>query len=61
MGTIVETLSEQLSEDLGGFPIMTLQYDGLDYKSQANKLEGFMVRARMWEDKRRKNEHSSVG
>lgn len=61
MGTIVETLSEQLSRDLSGFPIMTLHYDGQDYTSQNGKLEGFMIRARMWQKNRRKYENISLG
>jgi len=61
MGTIVETLSEQLSRDLSGFPIMTLHYDGQDYTSQSSKLEGFMIRARMWQKNRRKHENISLG
>jgi predicted CoA-substrate-specific enzyme activase len=61
MGTIVETMSERLAEDLSGFPILTLSYDGLDYTSQISKLEGFMVRVRMWQEERRKNENIGVG
>lgn len=54
MGNIVETLTERVAKDLNGFPIMTLQYDGHDYKSQVSKLDGFMLRARMWQRKREK-------
>ena len=56
MGTIVDTLSERISNDLLGFPIMTLYYDGLDYTSQVNNLESFIYRARMWEENRRNHE-----
>jgi predicted CoA-substrate-specific enzyme activase len=61
MGTIVETLSEQISRDLSDFPIMTLHYDGQDYRSQIDKLEGFMIRARMWEKSGRIHENLSLG
>jgi len=59
MGTIVETLSQQVSQDLLGFPILTIQYDGQDYKSQTSKLEAFMVRARIWNEQRRENANIS--
>lgn len=59
MGTIVETLSERISRDLSGFPTLSLQYDGQDNTSQISKLEAFMIRACMWHEKGRKNEHTS--
>lgn len=59
MGTIVETLSHRVSQDLSGFPILTIEYDGEDYKSQTSKLEAFMVRARIWNEQRSENANIS--
>lgn len=53
MGAVVEAISRKVSRDLDGFPTMTLRYDGLDYTSQRSRLEGFMLRVRMWQEKNR--------
>jgi len=52
MGTIVETLSEGLSQHLGGFPVLTIPYDGQAHQLPGGKLEGFMLRARLWKARR---------
>ncbi|MFC1540270.1 acyl-CoA dehydratase activase-related protein, partial [Gemmatimonadota bacterium] len=47
-GTIIDVFSERLSEDLGGFPVMSLQFDGQQSELQRNRLSGFMVRIDAW-------------
>jgi predicted nucleotide-binding protein (sugar kinase/HSP70/actin superfamily) len=51
VGTIVETLSERLSRVLGGFPILTLKFDGRENRLPASRLEGFLMQARLWKEK----------
>jgi predicted nucleotide-binding protein (sugar kinase/HSP70/actin superfamily) len=52
VGGIVETLCERISEDLGGFPILNIQYDGRNSELTRSKLEGFVHRATMWQNGR---------
>jgi predicted CoA-substrate-specific enzyme activase len=55
VGGIVETLGERISEDLEGFPILTVQYDGQGSALTRSKLEGFVHRAKAWENGTREN------
>lgn len=50
-GSIVETLSERVSRDLGGFPIRTIRYDGKNDPLPAGELEAFMVHTQLWQRK----------
>jgi predicted nucleotide-binding protein (sugar kinase/HSP70/actin superfamily) len=50
VGGIVETLCERISEDLGGFPILNIQYDGRHSELTRSKLEGFVHRAAKWQN-----------
>ena len=52
-GNIVESFSEKISQDLEGFPIMTIQYDGDIHKQQSEQLEGFVLQAGEWMNRRR--------
>jgi predicted CoA-substrate-specific enzyme activase len=52
VGGIVETLCERISEDLGGFPILNIQYDGRNSELAHGKLEGFVHRAAKWQSGR---------
>lgn len=53
VGGIVETVSRRLSEDLGGFPILNLHYDGRPGERAGGLLESFVLRARSWQEGRR--------
>jgi predicted nucleotide-binding protein (sugar kinase/HSP70/actin superfamily) len=50
VGGIVETLCNRISEDLGGFPILNIQYDGRNSELTPSKLEGFVHRATRWQN-----------
>jgi len=52
VGGIVESLCERISEDLGGFPILNIQYDGRNSELTRGKLEGFVQRATKWQNGR---------
>ncbi len=52
VGGIVEALCERISDDLGGFPILTLQFDGQQSELTRSKLEGFVLRAAEWRRQR---------
>ena len=52
VGGVVEALCERISDDLGGFPILTLQFDGQHSELTRNKLEGFVLRAAEWQRER---------
>jgi predicted CoA-substrate-specific enzyme activase len=52
VGGIVETLCERLSDDLHGFPILTLQFDGQNSELTRSKLDGFLLRASEWRRER---------
>jgi predicted nucleotide-binding protein (sugar kinase/HSP70/actin superfamily) len=52
VGGIVETLSERISDDLGGFPILNIQYDGGRSELTRSNLEGFVHRAMRWQNGR---------
>jgi predicted nucleotide-binding protein (sugar kinase/HSP70/actin superfamily) len=56
VGGIVETLCERLSDDLGGFPILTLQFDGQHSEFARSKLEGFVLRASEWQGEQSRHE-----
>jgi predicted nucleotide-binding protein (sugar kinase/HSP70/actin superfamily) len=51
VGGVVESLGHRLSADLGGFPMLHLQYDGRPDEHPAGLLEGFVHRARAWQDR----------
>lgn len=57
VGGIMETLCERISEDLGGFPILNIQYDGRSSELTRGKLEGFVHRAAAWQNDRRNRAH----
>ncbi len=48
VGTIYETMSCRLSEDLGGFPILTVQFDGVPPPELDGQLEAFLMRVMAW-------------
>jgi predicted CoA-substrate-specific enzyme activase len=48
VGTIYETLSHRISEELGGLPILNLQFDGTRGYPPQEELEAFMIRIRSW-------------
>jgi predicted CoA-substrate-specific enzyme activase len=50
VGTIYETMSCRLSEDLGGFPILTVQFDGVAPPELDGQLEAFLMRVAAWRD-----------
>jgi predicted CoA-substrate-specific enzyme activase len=52
VGGIVEALCGRVSADLGGFPILHLQYDGRRGEHTHGLLEGFVMRARVWQEGR---------
>lgn len=51
VGGIVESLCHRVSEDLGGFPLLHLKYDGRPGENAAGLLEGFVLRARAWQER----------
>ena len=53
VGGIVESLGHSVSRDLGGFPLLHLQYDGRADEHEQSLLEGFVVRSRAWARRRR--------
>jgi hypothetical protein len=59
MGGIVDFISESISVDLGGFPILSLQYDGRNSEMTRGKLEGFVYRAMKWQ--RDRGNHALTG
>jgi predicted nucleotide-binding protein (sugar kinase/HSP70/actin superfamily) len=52
VGGIVETFCERLSDDLQGFPILTMQFDGQNSELAQSTLEGFVLRAAEWRRER---------
>ena len=48
VGTIYETLSQRLSEELGGLPILNLQFDGGRDEPRQEELEAFIIKTRSW-------------
>jgi predicted nucleotide-binding protein (sugar kinase/HSP70/actin superfamily) len=50
VGGIVESLCHRVSADLEGFPLLHLQYDGRPGEHAAGLLEGFVLRARAWQE-----------
>ena len=50
VGGIVEALSRRVSDDLGGFPIRHLHYDGRRDEQMHGLLENFVMQARAWEE-----------
>ena len=52
VGGIVEALCRRVSTDLAGFPILHLQYDGRRGLHTHGLLEGFVMRARAWQEER---------
>ena len=61
-GGIVETLCERLTDDLDGYPILTLQFDGQHSELTRSKLEGFVLRTAEWrqqQDHRLRRHHGA--
>jgi predicted CoA-substrate-specific enzyme activase len=52
-GTIYETLSQRLSDDLNGLPILNLQFDGRSDELRREELESFVTMARNWKKRRK--------
>jgi predicted CoA-substrate-specific enzyme activase len=50
VGSIVEGFSRRLSQDLDGFPILTLHIDGQPVDSLKDTLEAFYLRALAWKE-----------
>ncbi len=61
VGGIVESLGHRLADDLGGFPLLHLQYDGRPDEHPAGLLEGFVLRARAWQSRPRGTEIPRMG
>jgi predicted CoA-substrate-specific enzyme activase len=51
-GTIYETLSQRLSDDLHGLPILNLQFDGRKDDLREEELESFLILSRNWKKHR---------
>ena len=51
VGGIVESLCHRVSDDLGGFPLLHLEYDGRPDENAAGLLEGFVMRAHAWQER----------
>ncbi|OGC94783.1 MAG: hypothetical protein A2W25_00805 [candidate division Zixibacteria bacterium RBG_16_53_22] len=54
VGSIVETISESLSEDLGGLPMMTLHFDIQPRDAPLTEIENFVIRAKTWNENGRR-------
>ncbi|UCG61748.1 MAG: hypothetical protein JSV52_00210 [Candidatus Zixiibacteriota bacterium] len=52
-GTIYETLSQRLSNDLNGLPILNLQFDGRNDELRREELESFLTMSRNWKEHRK--------
>jgi len=52
VGTIYETLSQRLSEELGGLPILNLQFDGRREEPPQEELEAFIIKTKNWKERK---------
>ena len=52
VGRIVEAIGHRVSADLDGFPLLHLAYDGRRGAHLHGLLEGFVMQARAWQEKR---------
>jgi predicted CoA-substrate-specific enzyme activase len=52
-GTIVEALSKRISQDLGGFPVTTIRFDGRSSAVPQSQLEAFLVQMQSWKENHR--------
>ncbi|KPK05344.1 MAG: hypothetical protein AMS20_06780 [Gemmatimonas sp. SG8_28] len=57
VGRIVEAIGHRVSADLEGFPLLHLEYDGRRGAHMHGLLEGFVMQARAWQEKR----HATAG